>query len=255
MNDKMTQLNCQWSMSILLNKKIEMNLINQNFVVVTNLKSIFNDLSMMCYLNDVKTYCYETYEFLIVMNNSWKHDRIFTDIFYAMNKDLLLIDVTLKLSNLIKKNIVMHFENKSWRYSVKSKTLKLMKSEKLMNEIRQRTIIYAIITTFASLTFSKIEINATTALEQYFYENSFEMSAEYKNFVDVFFDKNVKKLSKHWSNDRVIKNERREYFVRIFIQFINCEIENFARIFWRFVNKKLNTTFDKFRWRFDTIHV
>ena len=74
-----------------------------------------------------------------------------------------------------------------------------------MNEIKNKTIIYAIIATFVSLTFNQIKIDATTASEQYFYENLFKMSIKYKNYVDVFFDEYVRKFSKHRSNDHVIK--------------------------------------------------
>ena len=212
MNDKIAQRNRHWSTFILLDESAEMNLISQNFVVITDLNATLSELSTVNYLNDVKTYCYEAYEISFIMKNSWKHDRTFTDIFYAMNKDVLSIDVILKLSNLINENITMHFKNKSWRYSVKTKTLKLMKFEKLIKKMKKKITIYAVIVISASVTLNSIKIDVASTSNTYFYEESSKMFAKYKNFADVFFNEKIKKFFEHRFDDHVIKTNDTNIF-------------------------------------------
>ena len=212
MNDKIAQRNRRWSTFILLNENVEMNLINQNFIVITNLNATFNELSTVNYLNDVKTYCYETYEISFIMKNSWKHDRIFTDIFYAMNKDVLSIDVILKLFDLINENIAMHFKNKSWWYNVKTKTLKLIKFEKLIKKMKKKITIYTVIIISIFVTFNSIKIDAASTSNTYFYEEFSKMFAKYKNFANVFFDEKIKKIFEHRFDDYVIKTNNANIF-------------------------------------------
>ena len=100
---------------------VEINLINQNFVVITNLNATFNKLLSINYLNDVKTYCYETYEILFIMKNSWKHDRIFIDIFYAINviatflqeksNELSQWNLSIKISKNVLKTMLQNLKN------------------------------------------------------------------------------------------------------------------------------------------------
>ena len=73
---------------------------------------IFNDFSIVDFFNEVKSYCYKTYKIILIFQNFWNHTRIFTNIFYVIDKNEKIVSVTLKLLDLIKKhNYVLRKQN------------------------------------------------------------------------------------------------------------------------------------------------
>ena len=54
---------------ILLNDDSEINLIDQIFAVSMKFIMIFNDFSIVDFFNEIKSYCYETYEIILIFQN------------------------------------------------------------------------------------------------------------------------------------------------------------------------------------------
>ena len=59
-----------YSTKVLLNDVVEINVINQRFVIVSNFPFIDNELFASYFMNNKKIYCYKTYKVKLTLNNS-----------------------------------------------------------------------------------------------------------------------------------------------------------------------------------------
>ena len=59
-----------YSVKVLLNDVVEINVINQRFVVVSNFYFIDSELFASHFMNDKKIYCYEIYEIKLILKNN-----------------------------------------------------------------------------------------------------------------------------------------------------------------------------------------
>ena len=59
-----------YSVKILLNDVVEINVINQRFVVVSKFHFIDSELFAFHFMNDKKIYCYEIYEIKLILKNN-----------------------------------------------------------------------------------------------------------------------------------------------------------------------------------------
>ena len=60
----------KYSVTILLNDVVEINVINQRFVVVSKFHFIDSELFTFHFMNDKKIYCYEIYEIKLTLKNN-----------------------------------------------------------------------------------------------------------------------------------------------------------------------------------------
>ena len=59
-----------YSVRVLLNDVVEINVINQRFVVVSKFHSINSELFAFHFMNDKKIYCYEIYKIKLTLKNN-----------------------------------------------------------------------------------------------------------------------------------------------------------------------------------------
>ena len=59
-----------YSINVLLNDVVEINVINQRFVVVSNFHFIDSKLFAFHFMNDKKIYCYKIYEIKLTLKNN-----------------------------------------------------------------------------------------------------------------------------------------------------------------------------------------
>ena len=59
-----------YSIKILLDDVVEINVINQRFVVVSKFHFIDSELFAFHFMNDKKIYCYEIYEIKLILKNN-----------------------------------------------------------------------------------------------------------------------------------------------------------------------------------------
>ena len=69
MKKKISQNVSKKTTFILLNDDVKINLIDQIFVVSMKFIMIFNDFSIVDFFNEIKSYCYETYEIILIFQN------------------------------------------------------------------------------------------------------------------------------------------------------------------------------------------
>ena len=82
----------------LLNDVLEINVINERFLVVLNFQFINNELFASNFMNDKKIDYYEIYKIKLILKIYWQRKRIFTVIFYVIEKQNF--ELILKLSEL-----------------------------------------------------------------------------------------------------------------------------------------------------------
>ena len=86
------------SIIMMLNDEIEINIVNQKFIVINNILASQKFLSKSHWINEKKIHYFETHDFILYFENNCKKIRVFTTTFYAMNKKES--DVILKLFDL-----------------------------------------------------------------------------------------------------------------------------------------------------------
>ena len=69
MKKKISQNVSKKTTFILLNDDVEINLIDQIFVVSMKFIMIFNDFLIVDFFNEIKSYCYETYKIILIFQN------------------------------------------------------------------------------------------------------------------------------------------------------------------------------------------
>ena len=135
---------------------------------------------------------------------------MFTNIFYVIDKNEKIVNVTLKIFNLIKKNIIMYYENKIWKHNVNYKKLKLMKFEKLIKKIQNKTIIYAIIIWFVSSKKNIARINVATTFHLFDIVKTIEFTkifVKYKKYENVFSNQQIREFFEYKFNNYVINTK------------------------------------------------
>ena len=210
MEGKVTQGTLKKTTPILLDGGAEANLIDQTFAVAMGLTMVPSELPIVGFPNGMEPYCYGAYEIALTIKDSWNHTRTFTDIFYAIDKDVDVANVTLGLPGLVKENIVMCYGDKTWRHSVTHKTLELMNPDDLIKEASEGAVIYAVVARPIPTETSVTRIGAAMASHMLDAEGPTEVPSEYKEFEDVFSDEQARELPEHGPDDHVIDTGDKE---------------------------------------------
>ena len=97
-----------YSARILLNDVVEINVINQRFVVVSKFHFIDSELFAFHFKNDKKIYCYEIYKIKLTSKNNEQRKRIFAVVFYAIDRQSSKL--ILSLSELKQLSVIIDYK-------------------------------------------------------------------------------------------------------------------------------------------------
>ena len=105
------------------------------------------------FINNKKIYCYEIYEIKLILKNNWERKRIFTIIFYAIEKQNF--ELILRLSKLKQLNIIVHYKKFTRRYNFESSSFKLNNVKKILKILIQNASLYAMMITSSAFLHKK----------------------------------------------------------------------------------------------------
>ena len=91
------------------------------------LKSIIVNLSLLKFLNDQNRYCYDTFELIYNIINSWKQHKKCIILFYDV--DFEESNVIFNMSMLTNQKIIVHSTTSSWRFKININNFKVLKAE------------------------------------------------------------------------------------------------------------------------------
>ena len=213
-----------YSVRVLLNDVVEINVISQRFVVVSNFHFINSELSASHFMNNKKIYCYEIYEIKLILKNNWQRKRIFAVVFYVIDKQSS--ELILNFSRLKQLNVIIDYEKFSWRYTFESSSFKLNFVEEFSKALTDDASLYAVMTAFIALSHEKQSVHVN-AIREKINSNINETFAILKKFVkcqDQFFKKLIKNLTTHKNCDHVIDIKNNECFYKFLNNLSNTKL-------------------------------
>ena len=169
-----------YSTKVLLNDVVEINIINQRFVVVSNFYSINSELFESHFMNDKKIYYYKIYEIKLILKNNWQRKRIFAIVFYAIDKQSSKL--ILNFSKLKQLSVVIDYEKFNWRYNFDSSSFELNFVKEFSKTLTDDASLYAIMTAFIAFSHEKQNVHVN-AIREKIDSNIDETFAIFKKFV------------------------------------------------------------------------
>ncbi len=128
---------------IYMNIDVEMNMINQRFVVKQSMSLLNVNLSRFIWMNNQNVYCYNVYEMRYWFIDSWNIEKKDISIFYAINKkESFLI---LSMLNMQFKHIRINMIAKTWCFNVNEHAFKLFFAQAFAKALQDESIMYALV--------------------------------------------------------------------------------------------------------------
>ena len=106
-----------------ININIEMNVINQRFIIKQSMLLLNVDLSRFIWMNDQNVYCYDVYKMYYRLRDSWNIKKKDISIFYAINKKRSLL--ILSISSMQFKRIWINIITRTWCFDVNEHAFEL----------------------------------------------------------------------------------------------------------------------------------
>ena len=232
-------------------------MINQRFVVVSNFHFINSELSAFHFMNDKKNFCYKNYEIKLTLKNNWQRKRIFTVVFYVIDKQSSkLILNFLKLKQL---NVIINYKKFNWRYNFDSSSFKLNSDKKFSKILTDDASLYTIMTVFITFWHEKqnVHVNAIREKINYNIDETFAIFSIFVKFRNQSFKKLIKNLTTHKNCNHVIDIKNNEFFYNFLYTLSNTKLialreyfddvltKNWIRHFVNFVETSVMFIFKK----------
>ena len=163
------------------------------------LKSMIVNLSLSNFLNDQDRYCYNAFELIYNIINSWKQHKECITLFYDVNFEKS--NVIFDMSILTDQKIIVHSTTSNWRFKININTFEVSKSKQFAKVLQKQFIVYVLIIA-----------NVTTMFENK--SKSSELFEDYLYLKKMFDNELTKMLSEQDYEDHVIdliKNKKLSY--------------------------------------------
>ena len=148
----------------MLNDVVQINVINQRFVVVSKFYFIDSELFAFHFMNDKKIYYYEIYKIKFILKNNWQRKRIFAVVFYVIDKQNSKL--ILNFSKLKQLNVIIDYENFNWRYNFDSSSFELNFIKEFSKTLIDNASLYAIMITFITFLHEKQSVQVNIIREK-----------------------------------------------------------------------------------------
>ena len=148
----------------MLNDVVEINVINQRFVVFSNFYFIDSELFASYCMNNQKIYCYKIYKIKLTLKNNWQRKRIFVIVFYVIDKQNS--ELILNFSKLKQLSVIVDYEKFNWRYDFDSLSFKLNFVKEFSKTLTDNASLYAIMTTFIIFSHEKQSVHVNAIREK-----------------------------------------------------------------------------------------
>ena len=192
---------------MLLDGAAEINVINQGFVVASDLRPIESELPAPQFMDGKEVYCYGAYEVVMALEDTWERQRTFTSVFYAIDKQGP--DLVLGLPGLKQLGIVIDYGAKRWRYGFQSDMFELCKPKQFAKTLDSGAPLYAIVAQPIAPSSERQPVNVG-AVDENNSRNTNEtqgIPVEFAEFQDVFSKDRANQLATHKDCDHAIDLE------------------------------------------------
>jgi len=167
------------------------------------LQFTFAILLISNFLNGDNRYCYDVYELIYYLIDSWNQYRECTTLFYL--SEYTSSNLILDMLMLVKQDILIDSKMQSWQFKIANNKLKIINLKQFALNLVKHSTIYAIVCAGVTKTPSKKL-------------TKFKVSKKLRNLEDVYDNKLIKILSKLRREDYVIKfqNNKKLSFMSLY---------------------------------------
>ena len=204
------------STKIIFDIDVEVNVINQRFVLKHELTSLDVKLFISKWMSENEIYCYDVYFVHYRLQDNWNKIKEDEKIFYALNKKGS--SLVLRMFDLAEKEIKIDIKTRTWRFDVETTTFEIASSKIFVDVLTQKTFAYVVL-------MSKMRKSKEMLDEIDSDDDASKLHSKINSkFANIFSEQEIERLSKHKNIDHVIDTKDRMFSHEFLYNLFNNEL-------------------------------